>query len=237
MDILIWQLVIGGGVVLVSLLFGRNALALAVVAAVIWTVVMIFTNWLMLLQFATIGLAAALAAKMLSSPRYPVFKKRAWVFVISIIALFLAACLVNWWMNESDRQATEEYERIHPKTATSVTGSDFGLASPPITPTPPSVTDSPPPQPMTSSESARSPTDIFHCRDDNGRTLFQNFPCPGNEYVHPAPDPKRNTVNRAALEPAKANYANNKDDAVNHGELIKACEAVYGFERRNQCGG
>src|SRR5688572_22569703 len=62
MDVALWQLGIFSAIVLASLMFGWRGLAWSVVIAAIWTVVKIFTSWLMVLQFGTIALAAILGA-------------------------------------------------------------------------------------------------------------------------------------------------------------------------------
>lgn len=62
MEVLIWQIGIIISIVLASAILGRRGLVWSVVIASVWTAVMIFTSWLMILQFFTIALAGIIGA-------------------------------------------------------------------------------------------------------------------------------------------------------------------------------
>jgi hypothetical protein len=62
MAVLIWQVAIFTIILLACKLFGRRGLAWSTGLSAIWTVVMIFTSWLMILQFVTIAFAGIVGA-------------------------------------------------------------------------------------------------------------------------------------------------------------------------------
>ena len=55
--VIFYQIIIGGIIVLSAKLWGRKALGLATIIAIIWTIMHIFVMWLMILQFITIIVA------------------------------------------------------------------------------------------------------------------------------------------------------------------------------------
>lgn len=80
MDALFWQVCIVIGIVWTALLFGRRGFYIAVLISVVWTIAMIFTTWLFVLQLFTISLALNLGLKLLKGPklRERVAKARVW---------------------------------------------------------------------------------------------------------------------------------------------------------------
>jgi MFS family permease len=62
MMVFVWQVLIILAIVLASAIFGRRGLVASVAVAGVWTFVMIFTSWLMILQFLTIALAGIIGA-------------------------------------------------------------------------------------------------------------------------------------------------------------------------------
>lgn len=82
MEVFMWQVGILLGICLASLLFGKNGLIFAVGTAVLWTVVMIFTSWLMILQFATIFIGFAFGGAIVESPNHSNHRTTAWTWII-----------------------------------------------------------------------------------------------------------------------------------------------------------
>lgn len=102
MDVLIWQVGILLGICLASLLFGKAGWIFASGAAALWTVAMVFTSWLTVLQLVTVSIGFRLGATIVKSPSHSDNRTTAWTLII-------AGGVGIWWLvnkiESSDRQS------------------------------------------------------------------------------------------------------------------------------------
>jgi hypothetical protein len=70
MEVLLYQVAIVFGIVAVTLLGGQQGMWLGVAVASVFTVAMVFTSWLMVLQFVTIFIGMAVSVGISESPRF-----------------------------------------------------------------------------------------------------------------------------------------------------------------------
>jgi len=85
MEILGYQIGILAVIVIATLLLGEKGMWLAVVGTSIWTLVMIFTSWLMILQFVTIFVGLAIAFGIFSSPNFKDIQSGTWGLLVLLI--------------------------------------------------------------------------------------------------------------------------------------------------------
>ncbi len=101
MEVLGYQIAILAGVVIATLLFGKIGMLLAAAGAAIWTLVMVFTNWLLLLQFATVVVALGIAEAVRSSKGFKETQEKAWVAVV------LGIGAIIWFNMKDDKQSSQ----------------------------------------------------------------------------------------------------------------------------------
>lgn len=104
MDVLAWQVFIVLAVVFSTLLFGRRGLFLSAMAAVVWTIWMIFTARLFILQLITIVVAFNFGVKILQGPRLQerMAAARKWTLAsIAFTAVGLILFNSNWHSSPS----------------------------------------------------------------------------------------------------------------------------------------
>lgn len=101
MEIIGYQIAILACVVIATLLFGKVGMLLAAAGAAIWTLVMVFTNWLLLLQFATVVVALGIAEAVRSSKGFKETQEKAWVAVV------LGIGAIIWFNMKDDKQSSQ----------------------------------------------------------------------------------------------------------------------------------
>lgn len=87
MEILVYQIAIFVGIIISTLLFGKAGRSIALVIAVIWTVVMLFMPWLMILQLFTVLIAYVISEGMINSPGFKKNQDTAWSGIVVVIAI------------------------------------------------------------------------------------------------------------------------------------------------------
>jgi hypothetical protein len=107
MEVFAWQIGIILGIGLASVLFGKGGWILASAAAAIWTFVMIFTSWLMILQFVTVFAGFVWGLSIVESPNQEANKSSAWgIVIVGIIGVIWA--VDHFKKQDSQPQATVE---------------------------------------------------------------------------------------------------------------------------------
>jgi hypothetical protein len=101
MEVLGYQIAILAGVVVATLLFGQVGMWLSVAGAAIWTLVAIFTNWLLLLQFATVVVALGIAEAIRTSKNFKETQGKVWVTVV------LGVGAIIWFNMKNDKQSSQ----------------------------------------------------------------------------------------------------------------------------------
>lgn len=151
MEVIAWQIGIILGIGLASVLFGKSGWILASAAAAIWTFVMIFESWLMILQFVTVFAGWAWGASIVDSPNYKVNNSKAWGYIGGIIVLIIAWVIIyNYYIKDSDNQSQSVTQDVNPV-------SDMRSA-PIIQPAPPPI-----------------PTNQPNNATENGEPISMNF--------------------------------------------------------------
>lgn len=87
MEVIAYQIAIVVGVVVMTILFGNWGMLAAVLAAVVFTAIRVFTHWLMILQLLTVGIALLLAAAVGTSKNIKSIRSNAWGLLIVGIAV------------------------------------------------------------------------------------------------------------------------------------------------------
>lgn len=118
MEVFAWQIGIILGIGLASVLFGKGGWILASVGAVIWTVVMIFTSWLMILQFVSVFAGFVWGSVIVESPNYKDNNSGAWSAVI--VGMLGLAGAVNYF-NKQDSQPQATVESAAPVIQSQIT--------------------------------------------------------------------------------------------------------------------
>ncbi len=109
MEVFAWQIGIILGIGLASVLFGKNGWVLASAAAAIWTLVMIFTSWLMILQFVTVFAGFVWGSVIVESPNYKDNSSNAWgIVIVGIIGVIWA---VDHFKNSDNQQQISQNAR------------------------------------------------------------------------------------------------------------------------------
>ena len=93
MGVFEYQVSIVATIVIASLLIGRAGLLLVAAGWAIWTLVMIFTSWLIFFQFITIFVSFGIGAKIASSPNSKSYRSASWVFLVVTVG-------VIWFSNQ-----------------------------------------------------------------------------------------------------------------------------------------
>jgi len=114
MAVLGYQIGILSLIVISSILFGEAGLWLAVAASAIWTIVMVFTSWLMILQFVTIFLGLGIGAAICGSSGFKKIQGNAW-------GLIVAAVIGGFWLynkNQENSPASSQPPQMPVQAAT-----------------------------------------------------------------------------------------------------------------------
>lgn len=77
-----YQLAIVATIVMASLLFGGRAMFLVAAGWGVWTLVMIFTSWLMILQFVTIFVSLGVGVSICGSPKHTSYRSTSWTLLV-----------------------------------------------------------------------------------------------------------------------------------------------------------
>ncbi len=97
MEVAFWQIAIILGIVFGGAMFGYRGLAWSTGIAVVWTVVMIFTSWLMIFQFLTIAVAGIVGIGICEGQKKDGGTKQSanWMALVGTGQLFLALAILG----------------------------------------------------------------------------------------------------------------------------------------------
>jgi hypothetical protein len=95
----LYQIGILALIVIASTLFGEKGMWLAAAASAIWTLVTVFTSWLMILQFVTIFVGLAIIASICGSSEFKNIQGNAW-------GLIVAAVIGGIWLYNKNEGST-----------------------------------------------------------------------------------------------------------------------------------
>ena len=100
MVIFAWQLLIIFFISICSFFFGVKGCVFSSVVALIWTIIMIFTSWLMILQFVTVGIGFLIGLALLESKVVQKFKEN------SLWFLLIISFVITWLIDNQKPNST-----------------------------------------------------------------------------------------------------------------------------------
>lgn len=127
-DVFFYQIAILITVIIAGLLFGKRGSLVAVAAWTLWTVVMVFTKFLFILQGLTILISWLITKGITESPEYPKYRKNSRMTLTGVTLLFVASSAAFFFLNPSER-APASYQPP-PQTDTTPAAQSWTIPSP-----------------------------------------------------------------------------------------------------------
>ncbi|HRL98527.1 MAG TPA: hypothetical protein PLE22_03690 [Acidovorax sp.] len=101
-DVFFYQFAILITVIVAGLLFRKRGSVVAVAAWTLWTMVMVFTKFLFVLQGLTILISWLITKSITESPEYPKYRKNSWKTLTGVTLLFVAGSAAFFFLNPSE---------------------------------------------------------------------------------------------------------------------------------------
>ena len=115
-EVIVWQLLILSGISIASVLFGRTGLKLSFLGAAIWTLVMCFVSWLMILQLVTVISGLFFGNFVLKSVDTKKIRSAVWSFFVqSFVGLFIIG--IVWAILAKNQPITPVSQPVTPSSA------------------------------------------------------------------------------------------------------------------------
>ena len=121
-EVVLYQAAIAISIIAASILIGARGMLVVAAIAVIWTIVMVFTKWLFVLQFFTIAASMLFGLMIFTSDRFKSIRNGAWRLI------GVGAALVFWYLwRYYDSEAPQQ-----PLAVVSQPASPSTKAAPPV---------------------------------------------------------------------------------------------------------
>lgn len=133
-DVFFYQFAILITVIIAGLLFGRRGSLVAIAAWSLWTVAMVFTKFLFVLQGLTVLISWLITKNIIESPEYPKYRKNSRMTLAGVTLFFVAGSAAFFILNPSERNLASHQPPL--QTDTTPAAQSWSIPSPANNPYP-----------------------------------------------------------------------------------------------------